>query len=198
MNSFSGTLFVDQVELPSGMSGEKVFRGSVGVDSGQSLLTNGSNPNGMRVALSNANFLGVTALDASDAETAQHGFEMRLPLADLPPVDPGCQRVRVMAMLVAADGTVASQVLPPVDVTAPDLGIAPGFGFIPGQQYASFALTGPWDMDSDGDVDVLDFGAFASLFGQAVDPGSKGDTDGNGVVNILDFGEFAARFGCGG
>ena len=46
-------------------------------------------------------------------------------------------------------------VLPPVDAAPGDLGVAPGFGLIPGDQFATVALTSAMDMDADGDTDVL-------------------------------------------
>ena len=197
MNAAGGTLYVDQIDLPSGSSGVKTYRGNVGVDSGDALLSGGSNPNGIEIALSNANFLGVTALDASDAASADHGFEMRIPFDDLPIVDPTCQRVRISAMLVSGAGVVATQVLPPVDAAPGDLGVAPGFGLIPGDQFATVALTSAMDMDADGDVDVFDFAAFVMIFGDAVTPGAKGDANADGVINVLDFTELTSRFGCG-
>lgn len=197
MNAYNGTLYVDQVDLAAGEPGVKTYRGSVAVESGQSLLSGGSNPNGMRIALSNANFLGVTALDASDPASADHGFEMSLPWADIGVADPTCGTVRILAMLVAPSGVVSTQVLPPVSVPGADLGIAPGFAFIAGDQFASLALTNAMDMDSDGDVDVFDFGSFALVFGSTgLPPGTKGDANGDGAVNVLDFSEFATRFGC--
>lgn len=198
MNAFGGTLYVDQATLPAGAPAIKTFRGSVGVDSGQSLLTNGENPNGLRIALSNANFLGVTALDATTPASADHGFEMRIPFADLALTDDDCQRVRVMAMLVSSGGTVSTQVLPPVGVEANDLGEAPSFGAIDGLQFATLALSNVMDFDADGDVDVLDFAGFLGAFGSIVEPGSKGDANADGSVDVLDFAEFLARFGCGG
>jgi len=53
------------------------------------------------------------------------------------------------------------------------------------------------DLDGDGDVDLLDFGAFQANFtgptGSGMTPGD-GDLDGDGDVDLLDFGAFQANF----
>lgn len=54
------------------------------------------------------------------------------------------------------------------------------------------------DLNGDGLTNVLDFGVFASNFGQSVPPGTGGDMDDDGDVDVLDFGAFAADFGCTG
>ncbi len=55
------------------------------------------------------------------------------------------------------------------------------------------------DMDGDGDVDVFDFGEFATAFGTSLgDPGynAAADLDGDDDVDVFDFGVFGPDFGC--
>lgn len=55
----------------------------------------------------------------------------------------------------------------------------------------------PADLDGDDDVDIFDFGIFATNFGNSVPPNTGGDYNGDGIVNVLDFSAFATSFGCG-
>jgi hypothetical protein len=53
----------------------------------------------------------------------------------------------------------------------------------------------PGDVDGSGAVDVFDFSALASAFGQAPAPRSSGDLNRDGVVDVFDFAILAGRFG---
>lgn len=56
------------------------------------------------------------------------------------------------------------------------------------------------DFDSDGDVDIVDFGTFGQNFGMTglpLDPPTDGDFEPDGDVDIVDFGTFAQNFGTG-
>lgn len=56
------------------------------------------------------------------------------------------------------------------------------------------------DFDGDGDVDIVDFGNFATNFGMTglpIDPPADGDFDLDGDVDIVDFGTFGQNFGIG-
>ena len=55
-------------------------------------------------------------------------------------------------------------------------------------------LTRPWDVNSDGEVNILDPVQVASQFGQ-VGADLNGDVNGDEVINILDLVEVTGHFG---
>ena len=195
MNTFQGRLFVDRVALSPG-SAVKEYVGAVFVEQGNGSMDPGSNPNDMRVALSNANRAGVDEVSAGGAAGARTGFELWIPLADLGIADGACQKVRLSAVLLNSDGFTSNQWLPGVGGVFPSVGFSPDLRSIPGQQFAEYVFPVVGDLDGDDRVSLSDFGAFAALFGTAVPPDHPADLAPNGVVDLEDFGIFASNFGC--
>lgn len=136
-NDFAGTQYADLYTLATGGGGTHRYLGSNAVNGGTPLLTGGSNPNGMLAAMCDSNTAGVTAASAAGAATATFGFEALLPWADLGLGGPGAV-VRVMAAIVAGNGTISNQVLPPLGAGASAPGIPPlSLKAVPGAQYAT-------------------------------------------------------------
>ncbi|MBU2501042.1 alpha-glucosidase C-terminal domain-containing protein [bacterium] len=133
VNAYSGTIYTDRVELPSGSGAVKSYVGQGIVGSGNGLLTGGSNPGGIRVALDNSNTSGVTGSSAADAGAAVTGFELFLSLADLGHAG---GPVRLAAFILETSGDVSNQWLPPLGGVTGSLGIAPDLTAFPESQFA--------------------------------------------------------------
>ncbi len=201
VNAYSGTIYVDLYELASAGGGVKRYLGNGVVGSAGGFIDGGDNPNDLRVALHNANTAGVSATDAASAATATSGFEMALPFADLG-IASGDQAIKMLAMLLRADGEVGNQLLPGLGGGYDNLGYVPlDLASQPGQQYVTFALSRlPGDYDNDGDVDGADFTALLGcLTGPqpaALGPGCNlFDFSGDLDVDLADFATFQQVFG---
>ena len=110
----------------------------------------------------------------------------------------------VRIIYVGADGFVAGvfgedAIAGSVETSAIGLN---GTGDPSGGRYHVYSglITGPptcdADVDGDGDTDVLDFGAFAPLFGQSVPAGQVPDFDGDGSITVFDFATLIGDYGC--
>lgn len=119
---------------------------------------------------------------------------------------------------ISADFTLASQILPPLDRSAPNLTILPGLlepandyfmrvtAISPGGQrlwdpeFVVFSTIGAGcfaDINQDGQVDLADFGVLAINFGLSTERGQTGgDLDVNGIVDLRDFSLLVSDYGC--
>ncbi len=196
VNTASGAVYVDQFALATAGGVTKTYRGRATVNSGQGVLTGGTNPNGMQAAMNNTNSAGVTASSAAGAATATTGFELLLPYADIG-ITTNCQPIKLAAFIARTDGTVTNQWLPPLDGRTTNPGIAPDLTTIPGTQFVPFTLKIPADASGDGQLNVLDFAAFLNLFA-AQDPRANCDNSTTPpTLNPLDFACFLNSFAAG-
>ncbi len=208
VNAFANNLFVDEVLLPTGGQGNKLYRGQQRVNSGSGVLFSGAVPSGTRIAMMNINRDGVTDSSAANAATARAGFEMSIPLSDLG-IGATCTSVRVQAFIVSSSGFFSNQCLPALPAGTSNPGSSPNFQSIGGTQFATFLLPSPADiadtdgqpvLGGDGAVDNGDFSAFFSAF--FADEGSLeravadiANTDGDiGPDGTVDNGDFTAFF----
>lgn len=161
INTPSGTMYVDQVALPTGAPGVKTYRGQGGVANGSALLTGGVNPNGLQVGMHNGNAGGVTELDAAGAETATSGFDMLIPYADLGIAGTAGTTLRLAAFVVEGGGYVSNQWLPSVPTWPSDLGIAPKMTAQAGDQYVEVIIPLRGDANCSSGIGVDDVAAFS-------------------------------------
>lgn len=197
VNAWSGTVYVDLFVLDEAGGGTKRYVGQGVVDSLSGALTPGDNPNGMEVALYNANDAGVTDVDAAAAGTASSGFEMIVPLADIGLAAP-TGTIKLLAVLSYGDGFLGNQFLPGLGGPYGTLGFTPvDLNLIPGQQHATIALGRlPGDWNGDGLVNALDGAEFGYCMSgpgfDALGPGctffdytSDQDVDLHDLANLL-------------
>lgn len=177
LDATGGILSANWVELSTGTTHAKKYLGRQSVNSTVALLSGGSNPTGIQVALDNTNTQGVDSVSAT-ASTAITGFEIFIPDAALGASATFCRPVLLMAALVAPDGSFRAQALPPV---ANASGIAPNFANIPGSQFvqAYSTIVTSADLNLDGLVDVED------LYEWEQGRGNR-DVDRNGIINAAD------------
>lgn len=149
---------------------ERVFRGSVPVNSASGAISGGTNPNNSEYAYNNTGVDGVTGDSVGDPSTQTTGLEARISLLDLgfAPEDLPVTSLplKIAALLTSADGFVSNQTLPGTGggTTQPNLEFRPDFTAIPGDQFASTTLSpAPFAGDLDGANIVDDFGAPALL-----------------------------------
>ena len=201
-NASGGTIYADQYTLLGAGGASKVYRGAGAINAGNGFLSGGTNPNGLEYAISNANTSGVTGSSVVNAALATSGFEIAIPLADLGLSSGHTDPIRVLAFLMRSNGVISSQVLPPIGGAASDLGLAPNFGAIAGDQFAAITIAPapgecPGDVNGDGFTNAGDFTILAGNFGGPVTPNTDGDLNGDGLVNAADFTILAGDFGCG-
>lgn len=192
VNTFGGNIYVDQFMLPTNGGATKVYRGNGTVGDGDGFLNGGTNPNGMQVAMSNTNALGVTASSAAAAATALHGFEMHIPFADIGVPDANAT-IRIAAFILRTNGDVSNQWLPGLGGGQPNPGVVPDLTAIPGVQFATISPIVIGDIDEDGDVDFDDLGLFVDvLLGADSDAGrvARSDVDGSGIADANDIATF--------
>jgi hypothetical protein len=202
-NASGGTIYADQYTLQTAGDATKVYRGAGAVNVGNGFLAGGTNPNGLEYAIDNENASGVTGSSVTNAALASAGFEIAIPLADLGLAPGHTDPIRVLAFLMKSDGTVSSQVLPPIGGNGTNLGQAPNLASIAGEQFVSITIappapTCPGDVNGDDLTNIADFNILAGNFGNVVTPNTGGDLTGDGLVNIADFNILAGDFGCGG
>lgn len=137
INAFFGDLYADLYTLSTGGGGSKRYLGGGVTGNGYATLSGGSNPNGLLVALSNANTVGVTSASASGAATAASGLEAKIPWADIQASGPDAT-LRVLAAIIRPDGLIGNQFLPGLGASQTTLiGYAPtSLKEVPGAQYA--------------------------------------------------------------
>ena len=192
-NTSGGTIYVDQFQLLTAGGTVKTYRGAGTVNDGDGVLTGGTNPNGMKVAMNNTNTLGVTGTDASQTATALNGFDMFVPYADVGIAGATGTNIRMAAFIIRSSGEVTNQWLPGLGGGYGNLGMTPNITAIPGQQYASVALRILGDANSSGAVNATDIGPFTNvLLGVDADPAHIAACDVNcdGSVDGLDVAAF--------
>ncbi len=140
INAFDGSVFCDWVTLDTGGSGSKVYLGQQFVGSGDAVLTGGSNPDGIEIALGSA------------GPHAGSGFEIFVPYSACGNGVGTSGTVKLMAAVVKPWGAVTNQTLPAPENTWPD--VSPNFRQIPGAQVATL-LVNP-DLDASGSFDIDD------------------------------------------
>ncbi|MCA9249489.1 MAG: hypothetical protein KDA54_00020 [Phycisphaerales bacterium] len=200
VNAFSGSIYVDHYELAGGGGGVKRYIGNGTVGDHDGFLNGGSNPNGIQVAIDNSNTDGVTDQSAGQAATATSGIEMVIPLADIGLAE-ATGSVKVLAMILRSNGQVSNQLLPGVGGGEGLLGFAPfDMATVPGTQVVSVALSRiPGDWDGDGDVDLVDYAAYAGCMTGPI-PGALGpgcnafDFDVDQDVDLADYLMFVDAF----
>ena len=184
MNS---VVYVDRVSLPSaGTLAAKDYRGAGTLNAGRGVLTGGSNPNGIEVALDNTNTAGITGSGVASADTATKGFELRIPFADLGLPADFAGTISLAACIQRVDGTVSNQWLPGLPAGRGDLGLAPNLASVAGAQFATVSVGLPGDLDGSGGVDAGDIAVLLLDFGPC--SGCPADVDQSGTV---DFGDVA-------
>lgn len=182
INLFGGNIFVDRVTLPTVGSSTKSYRGSGTVNDGDGILSGGSNPNGLQVAMHNSNAAGVTSTSAVEAATATRGFEMFVPFADIGVGGHPRGEGRLVAFILRQNGEVGNQWLPGLGGGWPNLGVAPDLAVnVPGDQFAVVSLDLRGDGDGDGDVDADDY---PFLFGCITGPNAGSVGPGCGIFDF--------------
>lgn len=178
VNAVGTAIYVDHFTLPSSGAVTKVYRGQGTVGSGVGTLSGGTNPNGLKVALNNANDAGVTATSAAGAPSARNGLDLFLPYADIGAALGG--QLRLAVFLMRPTGHVSNQWLPPVGPGLGNLGIAPDLTAVAGEQFASITLRLPGDINADNVLDAADAAAFvAVLLGLETSPAPVAASDMN-------------------
>ncbi|MEM8835258.1 MAG: TIM-barrel domain-containing protein [Planctomycetota bacterium] len=202
VNAFGGSIFADWLNLPTNDSATKTFRGQGAVNSLSGALGGGTNPNGLQVALTDVNVAGVTDSSAADAASARAGFEALIPLADLNITPDECADVKVLVWIIAPNGTISNQWLPPLPASVGgNTFFAPDTTFISGEQFTNIACGAsvPGDVDGDGQTTTADITLVVSNLG-AGSPGATGtpgDADGDGVTTTADITFVVSNLGAG-
>lgn len=160
INTASGTVYVDQFTLPTTGDPVKTYRGQGTIGSGSGLLSGGTNPNGLQVAMDNTNTAGVTDQSAAEAATATTGFELWIPWADIGLPTTGGQSVGLAAFIVQSRGAVSNQWLPGLGGGYANLGLTPNLTAVPGLQFATVVVAGAGDMNCDGVISYADINPF--------------------------------------
>ena len=192
VNTIGGIVYVDRVSLPTSGLAAKDYRGSVGLNAGRGVLGGGSNPNGIEVALDNANTAGITAASVAAASTATRGLEMRLPLTELGLPADFSGTIAVSACIERTTGALSNQWLPGLPAGSADLGIGADLRQVAGLQHLSVTLALPGDLDGNGTVDAGDIGSLLLQFGPC--SGCAADLDGSGEVDAGDIGSLLLLF----
>lgn len=136
MNPYQGVLYADWYTLADAGGGTHRYLGSQVVGS-DGVATGGSNPNAFAIGYSDGNRAGVTLASAANAASATDGFRLSVPWADLGLAGPATS-VKLLAMLVAPDGTVSNQLLPGTGGRTSPVGLSPvSLRDVPGQQFVT-------------------------------------------------------------
>ncbi|NLE57152.1 MAG: hypothetical protein GX616_02240, partial [Planctomycetes bacterium] len=149
----------------------RVYRGQVAVDSGDSILAGGTNPNGSEYAFNNQGISGVTATAVAaagsgqpgDPRTQTQGLETKIHLADLGYTLPltGDLTIRMSVLLIGGGGLVSNQSLPGTarGTNQTHLGFRPDYTGITGNQYATVTRSAQaFSPNIDGTNTVSEFG----------------------------------------
>ena len=191
---------MDCYELLTGGGVNKAYRGQGTVNDGDGLLVGGTNPGGMECAFDNTNTAGVTATDATYADTATTGFEMLLSLTDIGLPTDFDGSLKMTVFLMRSNGAVSNQWLPGLGGGYDNIGVDPDMTTIPGDQFAIVSLGLPGDLNCDGVVDVFDIDAFVSAIinqtaYEAAYPDCdimRADTNHDGAADVFDIESFVA------
>ncbi|MFM7051342.1 MAG: dockerin type I domain-containing protein [Planctomycetota bacterium] len=198
VNSVGSLVYVDRVQLPTGAKlASKRFLGSAGLNAGRGVLSGGSNPNQVEVALDNTNTQGITAASVSGAASATTGFELRIPFADLGLPADFRGSLRLAAFLQRSAGAVSNQWLPGLPAGSGDLGLAPDLTVVAGTQFVAVSIGLVGDIDGDGTVGGADLAVLLSNWGPrtASSASIASDLDDSGTI---DAGDLAALLGSWG
>ena len=190
VNSVSSLVYVDRVSLPSAPAlAAKDYRGNAGLNSGRGVLSGGSNPNGVEVALDNTNILGPTA--------ATTGFELRIPFADLGLPADFRGPIALAAGLERANGVLSNQWMPTLGAGSAELGLAPNLGAIAGLQHVALHVGLVGDLDADGAVGGADLALLLGQWGEneATSGYLAGDLSGDGAVDGADLAMLLSAWG---
>jgi alpha-amylase len=167
VNCFGGGIYADQIDL-SASGAVKTYRGQGSVGSGSPVLTGGTNPSGLFLAIDNANTAGVTASSVASAATATTGVEMLIPYADLAlPSSPSARAgraVRLAAAIVRPTGEFGNQWLPGCPPGTGNLGLDPNMNAVTGAQFVGVTLPHPADVNGDGSRTPADIFSFLALY----------------------------------
>ncbi len=139
MNGFDGSVFTDFVTLNSASSGSKTYLGRQFIGSDSAILSGGTNPNGIQIALGSA------------GHAAGSGFEIFIPYSAIGDGVGPLNEIKLFAAIVKGSGDITSQTLPQ---SSDWPGFAPNFSSIPGTQFVSL-LANP-DLNGDGVFTIED------------------------------------------
>ena len=198
MNTTGSLVYVDRVSLPSAPAlAVKDFRGSVALNAGTGLLSGGSNPANLEVALDNTNVAGITATSVAPAGTATKGLELRIPFVELGLSPRFKGRLAISVCMQRTTGALSNQWLPGLGAGSGDLGLAPNLGGAAGQQHLSVFVGLLGDIDGDGAVGGGDLAVMLGAWGQT-SAGSgflASDLNGDGQVDAADLSVLLAQWG---
>lgn len=198
INTNGGSIYVDQVSLPTAGAAVKTYRGAGTINDGDGLLSGGTNPNGLEVAMNNSNADGVTDTEASGAATASHGFDLYIPYGDIGLTPTPGAAVGIAAFINNTSGVVSNQWLPGVGGGMGSLGVAPNMMTVAGNQFAVVTIPRRGDADCSGGLGLDDVGPFVeglmdpSNWNGGACPLTHLDVNGDGSVDGGDIPEFVA------
>lgn len=196
LNTSFSTYWVDKFELRPN-SANKTFMGSNIPGNGTGVLTGGSNPFGLEIALDNSNSAGITDSDVSDALTATSGIEAEIPLAELG-LAADAQGIIKVAAFLQYQGDISNQWLPGLGGGYPNIGFAPDLSTYPGDQFAVVGLGPVGDVNCDGRLDASDISPFINaLLDQPIYMSRfpdchplTADINRSGIIDALDISPF--------
>ncbi|MBL0927647.1 MAG: alpha-glucosidase C-terminal domain-containing protein [Phycisphaerales bacterium] len=198
LNFYGGAIYADQVALTATTS-IKTYRGQGQMNSGVGLLSGGTNPSGLAVAMDNTNTAGVTATSAAGAATAARGLEMLIPYADVGLPTEAASRagrmVRVAAAIVRPTGQFTNQWLPGLPAGTPDIGLQPSLNNYAGAQFAAVVLPPVGDVNGDGVLNAEDLYAWYAAPIDVNGDGTADAADALAVEAAIRAGESAAMLG---
>lgn len=161
INTAGGAIYVDQVMLPTAGASSKVYRGNGSINDGDGILSGGTNPNGLEVAMNNSNALGVTDVSAAAADTAVNGFDLFIPYSDIGLAFTPGTPIGIAAFITSSAGVVSNQWLPGLGGGVGNPGVAPNLMTIAGDQFATVTIPLRGDANCDGVVTLSDTNLFA-------------------------------------
>ncbi len=188
-NTVNATVYVDSVTLPSPPAlASKTYRGNVALNSGHGVLSGGTNPNNLEVALDDTNVAGITSSSVASAASATKGFELRIPLIDLGLRTNFAGTLAIAACIERTNGVMTNQWLPGLPPRSADLGVSPNLSTISGQQFVTVILGVIGDIDGDGLVTAADLAVLLSNWGAVTARADSfaSDINHDGVVDASD------------
>ncbi len=184
INASGTNMYVDHIDLPSASAAIKEFRGVVAVNAGRGVLSGGTNPHGIEIALDNTNTAGITSISVAAAQTATTGLEILIPFSELGLAADFNGSIGLSACLERADGTLTNQWLPGLVLGSSELGAAPNLRTVTGQQHALVSMGKFADIDGSGFVDSGDVSMVLLEFGPCL--GCTSDLDHSGTADSAD------------
>lgn len=216
INNGAGIMYADRFDMFTG-GVSKTYLGRTTINSGQAQLEGGSNPNGVRIAYDNDNRLGVTDFNADPAAAlaVDRGLEILLPWSELGFASPfPCGEVRVLGFVMAPNGFISNQSLPPMPGGTPNLGFDrggfassalqnAGFEPVPFAGAADIANSSNLQSTPDGLVDLTDFSVYLTRWSAAASAaditadGACDLTSPDGAITLSDFSCFVTQWAAG-